>query len=110
MKIEHYRISRLSFYRQWKEQRISKEEYLLRRDEMSKQEAAYQDRLRSIEKHIQKLTAKQTRSNIDDSLQFYDSIQELTKELADKLIDRIDVYEKNRVEIHWKFQNEFHIE
>lgn len=27
----------------------------------------------------------------------------LTKELVDKLIDRIDVYGDNRVEIRWKF-------
>lgn len=57
---EHCKTNRLDLYYQWKEGRIVKEEYSIRKDE-------------------------------------------LTKELVDELIERIDVYGDDRVEIKWKF-------
>lgn len=40
-------------------------------------------------------------------LQIYSGIQSLTKESVDELIERIDVYDGDRVEVNWKFQDEY---
>lgn len=49
--------------------------------------------------------AEQEAKKSDCDLQAYSGIQSLIKEMADELIERIDVYDGDRVEITWKFEN-----
>ena len=91
MKMEHYKSSCLLFYRQWKEGRITREEYVLKRDEFSKQETDCQKQSQELQIHIERLMMEMNKGMPDGELQSYYGITELTKELADKLIDRIEV-------------------
>lgn len=106
MKVEHCKSNRLTLYRQWKEQQITKEEYLSKRDTLTKQESECQVRLQSLKGRIELLSVGQAKGISDNSLQKYSVVEILTKELADNLIERIDVYDNNRVEITWKFCDE----
>lgn len=103
MKREHCRTSRLNLYRQWKEQQITKEEYIKKRDEYMKQEEDHKTRIQSLDEQIDRLIEEQEKKPVYD-LQEYSGVQYLTEELVDRLIERIDVYDEDRVEVSWKFQ------
>lgn len=105
MKAEHCKNNRLMMYRQWKEQRITKEEYISKRDTFSKQEAEYQTRIQSLNERMEQLTCGYTGDVLESGFQKYDEAETLTKELVDALIKRIDVYDEDRVEITWKFSD-----
>lgn len=106
MKMEHCKVSRLNLYRQWKEQQITKDEYIRKRDEYTEQEERHQARVQKLDKQLEELMVEQEKKSAYD-LQIYSGVQSLTKELADELIERIDVYDGDRVEVTWKFQDEY---
>lgn len=105
MKMEHCKTSRLNLYWQWKEQRITKDEYIGKRDGYTEQEERHQVRMQKLDERLGQLMAEQEAKKPDCDLQAYSGIQSLTKEMADELIERIDVYDGDRVEITWKFEN-----
>lgn len=82
-----------------------KGEYIGKREEYRKQEADCQMKLQGVNEHIERLAAGQSNDMLDNHLQSYGGIESLTKELADELIERIDVYEADRIEITWKFKD-----
>lgn len=102
MRMENCKISRLNLYRQWKEQQITKDEYIRKRDEYTEQEERYQERMQVLDERLGQLIAEQEEKPAC-GLKVYSGIQSLTKELADELIERIDVYGGDRVEVSWKF-------
>lgn len=106
MKAEHCRSSRLMLYRQWKEQQIMKEEYISKRDAFSKQEAECQAKIQNLNERMERLSGGQTERASAYCFQEYGTVETLTKELVDNLIERIDVYDRDRVEITWKFCDE----
>ena len=105
MKRDHCRSSRLVLYRQWKEEQITKEDYIVKRDEYTKQEADCQVKLQNLNECMERLSAAQSENITDNHLQTYHGIQSLTKELADELIEKIDVNDVDRIEITWKFKD-----
>ena len=107
MKMEHCKTSRLSLYRQWKEQRTTKDEYIRKRDEYTEQEERHQVRMQKLDERLGQLMAEQEEKKSDCDLQVYSGIQSLTKELANELIERVDVYDGDRMEVNWKFQDEY---
>lgn len=103
MKQEHCRSTRLLIYRQWKEGKIEKEKYMSIRDDSIKQEEILKARYREITDMIDHLSIEQTDTWAKE-LCFKDDIQELSEELVDKLIDRIEVYGEDRIKVVWKFE------
>lgn len=105
MKMEHCKTSRLNLYLQWKEQQITKDEYVRKRDEYAEQEKRYQVKMQKVYERLGQLASEQKEKKLDRNLQVYSGFQTLTKEMADELIERIDVYGGDRVEVSWKFEN-----
>ena len=100
---EHCKASRLDLYYQWKEGGIAKEEYTLRKDELTKREAESKRELELLDQQMAEsvlvqnsLEEKMGRAAMLDA-------EGLTKDLVIELIERIDVYGADRVEIKWKF-------
>ena len=60
--------------------------------------------MQELDERLEQLIAEQEEKPTCD-LQVYGGIQSLTKELADELIERIDVYDWDRVEVTWKFES-----
>ena len=106
MKMEHCKTSRLNLYRQWKEQQITKDEYIWKRDAYTGQSEIHQVRMQKLDERLGQLMAEQEEKH-DCDLQVYSGIQSLTKELANELIERVDVYDGDRMEVNWKFQDEY---
>ena len=104
MKMEYCKTSRLNLYRQWKEQQITKEEYIRKRDEYTEQVERHQGKIWNLEERLGQLIAEQEEKPVCN-LQVYSGIQSLTRELVDELVERIDVYGRDRVEVGWKFRD-----
>ncbi len=94
-------------YRQWKEGQISKEEYLWSRDALAKQEEEARKQLASIERRIDEIQEEMESSRGED-LPRYEILWELTKETVGLLIERVEAYAENKVEISLKFKSEFY--
>lgn len=103
MKAEHYKSSRLILYRQWKEGKVTREEYIAKRDGYARRESDCQTKLQDLEARKAQLAFAERKNNLGGCLGGYHGAGTLTKELADELIARIDVYAEDRVEVEWRF-------
>ena len=100
---EHCKTSRLDLYYQWKEGRIAKEEYTIRKDELTRQEAESRQELELLDQQMAETVLVQNSLEETTGMAALLDAEGLTKELMDELIERIDVYGEDRVEIKWKF-------
>lgn len=105
IRTEHCRISRLELYHQWKEGKITKEEYITRKKESSSDEAEYQKELEQLSQRLSDILSLQKQIEQKSGLAMFVGVQNLTKELSDELIERIEVYDNGRVEIKWKIKD-----
>lgn len=105
MKADYCKTSRLNLYARWKQGQITKEEYLARRDELSKQEAVFRKELDALQAYRTDNTFGQFRGPAKMEAGTAYDIQALTKALADDFIERVEVYGEDRIEIIWKFQD-----
>lgn len=103
MQADYCQSKRLDLYRQWKEGRLTKEEYAVKKDELTKREAESKRELELLDQQMGETVI--TRNLLEDRMGRAAMIEAegLTKRLVDELIERIDVYGDNRVEIKWKF-------
>lgn len=102
IRADHCHNKRMLCYRQWKEGQISKKEYLWSRDALAKQEEEAREQLASVDRRVHEM---ESRSGED--LPRYETLQELTKETVALLIERVEAYAENKVEISLKFKSEF---
>lgn len=105
MKAGYCKTSRLNLYHHWKEGRIKKDEYLVQKEELLEQEAECGKKLDILNRMLSDMSLGQSNTipGVDDE-SFPENLI-LTKELADALIERIDVYEADRIEVTWKFRD-----
>ena len=101
-KIENCRLCRIELYDQWKEEVLSREEYIRKKEEASAREAGYRGELEQLNQVIQNLVSEQEALEQTDGMAVLLGTESLTKELVDELIERVEVYAEDRVEIKWK--------
>lgn len=101
-KIEHCRVSRLELYHQWKEGKITKEEYVRKKEQFHMHEAEYQKELERVNQYLEEMLVCQEIPKQKGGMAQLAGAGSLTKELADLLIERVEVYNGDRVEIKWK--------
>lgn len=107
MKLEHSRSNRLLIYRQWKEGKLEKAEYVSLHDEFIRQEAELQSQHEEIVNLVERLSVVEPENTWESELCYNNGIKELSRELIDKLIEKIEVYGEDRIEVVWKFKNEY---
>lgn len=105
MRAGYWKTSRLNLYQQWKEGKIKKEEYLTQKEELSEREAECRQKLDTLNKKLRGASFDQIYAIEGLDHASLPKNLTLTKELADALIERIDVYEDDRIEVKWKFQD-----
>ena len=100
---EHCKANRLDLYYQWKEGQIAKEEYAIKKDELTKQEAECKKELELLDQQMEETVLVQ--NSLEEKIGLGEMLdaEGLTKDLVDEVIERIDVYSDDRVEIKWKF-------
>ena len=100
---EHCKSSRLDLYYQWKKGQLTKEGYAAKKEELTKKEVESKRELEILKQQMSETVlvteALEEKMGIAAML----DAEGLTKELVDELIERIEVYGEDRVEIKWKF-------
>ena len=99
-----------SLYEDWKNEYITKEEYL-------EYKQKYESDIEKIKKNIENLDKQKEKKeeSIEDNSKWiedfkkYRNITELDRDIITELIDYIEVYENKKIRIHFKFVNELEI-
>ncbi|MEY8484606.1 recombinase family protein [Lachnospiraceae bacterium 48-21] len=107
MKMEHCRLSRLELYRQWKEELLTKEEYMIRKEELTVQEVEYQEKLELLNRRLAENASVWEKEEQKNKLAVLAEKKGLTKELGDELIEWVKVYGEGKIEIKWRFSDIF---
>ena len=95
----------MELYDQWKEEVLSREEYIRKKEEASAREAGYRGELEQLNQVLQNLVSEQEALERTDGMAVLSEAESLTKELVDELIERVEVYAEDRVEIRWKIRD-----
>ncbi|MCL2095524.1 MAG: recombinase family protein [Oscillospiraceae bacterium] len=105
--IKNLQANKRKLYESYKNKEISQTIYLQEREMLEKESAiqtAAREALLSEQKN-RKDTSEATQK-IHNKFLKYQSLTELTKEMADEFIEKISVYETNRIEIRFTFRDE----
>ena len=103
MQAEHCKASRLELYYQWKNGKLTQEGYVAGKEELTKKEADSKRELDELERQIQKTATMQEALEEKAEMAAILAADGLTKDLVDELIERVEVYGEDRIEIRWKF-------
>lgn len=106
--LEKLSFSKTSMYEQYKNGKLTKEEYLDQKKAVSEQIKQYEEMVRSAKlEQMQNDKEHNKIKKFRDLVYKYQNIQELTKEVQEAFIDKVIVYSKERLKIIWKFEDIF---
>lgn len=106
MQTEHCKASRVELYYQWKKGKLTQEGYVVRKEELTKKEADSKRELDQLERQMTEIAVMQEALEEKAGKVAILAADGLTKDLVDELIERVEVYGEDRIEIRWKFQAE----
>lgn len=95
-------VSKMQFYEKYKQGIIDKEVYLSQKETLSEQLQNIEQEISVIENKIKENSVSEHDLNVDE-LKDAVSREELDIDWINEIIDRIYVYDKDKVEIIWKF-------
>ena len=96
-------ISKKQLYEKYKNGDMSKEEYLYQKEDLTEKLKVIEQEITIIDGKIKENTASGHNLNVD-KLRKALAREELVSDWVDEVIDRIYVYDKDRVEILWRFE------
>lgn len=108
--LEKLSFSKTSMYEQYKDGKLTKEEYLAKKKAVSEQIKQYEEMARNAK--LEQMQNDKEHNKVErfrDLVYKYQNIQELTKEVQETFIDKVIVYSKERLKIIWKFEDVFDI-
>ena len=101
--IEKYNSDKLFEYEKYIEGDISKDEYLIIKANLEKNISILLNKIKEIKENLFKVNEKDKEV---DTLKKYLNNNELTKEMVDKFIKCIYIYDDKTIKIEWKFKND----
>lgn len=98
----------MPLYEQYTDGKLSREDFLVEKKKYDEETARLEQRLYELQsrQEIQQESNQQIEKNISQ-LNCYVDQMELTEEIKEKLIDKVNVYSDNRIEICWNFESGF---
>ena len=109
-KLEHLPVEKMSLYEQFRAGAVTKEGFIREKELLSEQELETKQRIADISAQIETLETKaKTCEEIMDFTEKYEKLEGLTEEFMNEMMEKITVYEDNRVEIVWRYGDEFEI-
>jgi len=106
MKVDQLHIKKLDYYQQYKDGKIEREVFVRYKEQLEKKILNVEEGIRSNESEVTSYYQKLAFVQTPCSVQTHRKIDKLTPELVKELIDRIDVYSADRIEIYFKYRNE----
>lgn len=98
----------MPLYEQYTDGKLSREDFLEEKKKYDEETARLEQRLHELQskQELQQENAQQIEKNISQ-LGCYADQMELTEEIKEKLIDKVNVYSDNKIEICWNFDSGF---
>lgn len=99
----------MELYEQYAEEQISLKDYLARKQTCMEKTAVYQQKIQEIEARILKGEEKKQKEKSEGLQLFvkYKGLEELSYEVLHELIEVINFYDPEHIEIVWKYRDEF---
>lgn len=100
---------KMELYEQYAEEQIFLKNYLARKQTCMEKTAAYQQKIQEIEARILKGEEKKQKEKSEGLQLFvkYKGLEELSYEVLHELIEVINFYDPEHIEIVWKYRDEF---
>ena len=100
---------KMELYEQYVEEQISLKDYLARKQTYMEKIAAYQQKIQEIEAKILKGEEEKQKEKSEGLQLFvkYKGLEELSYEVLHELIEVINFYDPEHIEIVWKYRDEF---
>lgn len=100
---------KMELYEQYVEEQISLKDYLARKQTYMEKIAAYQQKIQEIEARILKGEEEKQKEKSEGLQLFvkYKGLEELSYEVLHELIEVINFYDSEHIEIVWKYRDEF---
>lgn len=106
--IERLIFLKRKLYEDWKEEYLSKEEYLEYKQKYEQDIKRANENILSIEKQDEAQEKKIEKDNEwIENFKIYKNITKLDRDIITELIDYIEVHENKKITIHFKFMDEF---
>jgi hypothetical protein len=97
----------LELYEDFKASLISEKEYKAIKEVYTERQEQITARLNALNKRYELLTSQHCSLSIYDDFDGKNGIKELSRQLVVSLIDKILIYDKNTIEIKFKYQSEY---
>lgn len=98
----------MPLYERYTDGKLSREAFLVEKKKYDEETAKLEQKLHELQskQELQQDNEQQAERNISQ-LRCYAEQLELTEEIKEKLIDKVNVYSDNRIEICWSFESGF---
>ena len=103
---EHCTVTRMDAYYQWKEGKFTKEEYIKKKEELSAREKEYKKELQRLAQCLEEAVSVGEGIGASMGMERFSRECGLTQELVDELVERIEVFADDRIEMKWKVRDE----
>jgi len=106
---ERLNVLNLEEYEKYLDGEIVKDEYLKQRASFNKEIEETKNKINKLETdyELQSLKSKESENQFVEHFKGKQEIKELSRELVDELVDSIYVFGENRIEIVWKFSDNY---
>lgn len=103
MKIEQLQTEKLKNYENYKQKNISKELFIEKQTELTVSLENYNMKLETVKNRLDNMEQFQE----DNTKTYIANIEELTRDIAEEFVEKIEVYNTDKIQIIWKFNQDF---
>ena len=107
-RVEEIRLKKMNLYGEFKAGDVSREEYLMKKQELSQQIAPLEARIKNVEEGMQRYDEANSifYSDFARLVDEFKNEEALSPELADAFIEKVLVDKDHNIEVVFKFQDE----
>lgn len=103
MKIEQLQTEKLKNYENYKQKNISKELFIEKQTELTVSLENYNMKLETAKNRLDNMEQFQE----DNTKTYIANIEELTRDIVEEFVEKIEVYNTDKIQIIWKFNQDF---
>lgn len=107
-RLENFPVEKLNLYEHFRSGMVKQDVFLKEKKQLDQQEKTTRKEIEKVSEQIDMLEKRQKNyQSIADLVERYGTSEALTEEFIREMVEKIIVYEDRRVEIVWKYREEF---
>ena len=99
--LEQIENGKIILYEKYKDGQIDRDEFVAGRNELNAQAAEIQEKMKGA---VLRQEGKDEVKRIGEMVRKYREAKELTKEMEEMFVERVEVYDGERIKVKWKFE------